>query len=58
MLATRFGVCACDLVARGDFGKMAALRGYEVEAIPLEDAVKTLKTVDMKLYELAKGFFG
>ena len=58
VLATRFGVCACDLVARGDFGKMAALRGYEVEAIPLEDAVKTLKTVDMKLYERAKGFFG
>ena len=43
VLATRFGVFACDLVARGDFGKMAALRGYEVEAVPLADAVKELK---------------
>lgn len=58
VLATRFGVMACDLVARGDFGKMAALRGYEVEAVPLAEAVKTLKTVDMRLFELAKGFFG
>ncbi len=58
VLATRFGVFACDLVARGQFGKMAALRGYEVEAVPLADAVKALKTVDMRLYELAKGLFG
>src|SRR5581483_1643870 len=58
VLATRFGVFACDLVARGEFGKMAALRGYEVEAVPLTEAVKSLKTVDPRLYELAKGFFG
>ncbi len=58
VLATRLGVCACDLVARGEFGMMAALRGYEVEPVPLAEAVKTLKTLDMKLYDLAKGFFG
>ena len=58
VLATRFGVFACDLVARGQFGKMAALHGYEVEAVPLADAVKALKTVDPRLYELAKGLFG
>ena len=58
VLATRFGVKACDLVASGEFGMMAALRGYEVEAVPLAEAVKNLKTVDVKLYELAQGFFG
>ncbi len=58
VLATRFGVFACDLVARGHFGQMAALRGHEVEAVPLAEAVKALKTVDPRLFELAQGLFG
>ena len=58
VLATRFGVKAAELVAAGDFGKMAALRGNEIVAIPLGEAVKELKTVDPKLFALAKTFFG
>jgi 6-phosphofructokinase 1 len=58
VLATRFGVFACDLVAKGDFGKMAALRGVEIAAVPLAEAVRELKTIDRKLYDLATGFFG
>jgi ATP-dependent phosphofructokinase / diphosphate-dependent phosphofructokinase len=58
VLATRFGVFACDLVAREDFGKMAALQGPRIVAVPIADAVSRLKTVDPDLYELAKGFFG
>ncbi len=57
-LATRFGVKAMDLVLAGKFGYMASLRGTEVTEEPIEKAVGTLKTVDMKLYELAKTFFG
>jgi 6-phosphofructokinase 1 len=58
VLATRFGVFACDLVAQGAFGKMAALRGADIVAVPIAEAVSKLKTVDMDLYGLAMGFFG
>ncbi len=57
-LATRFGVKALDLVLAKKFGYMASLHGTEVTEVPIEKAVGTLKTVDMKLYELAKTFFG
>jgi 6-phosphofructokinase 1 len=58
VLATRFGVKAMDLVLAKKFGYMASLKGTEVVEVPLQDAVGTLKTVDMKFYELAKTFFG
>ena len=58
VLATRFGVKAVELVMAGDFGKMVGLKGNEIKGMPLEDAVGTLKTVDMELYEIAKIFFG
>lgn len=58
VLATRFGVKAVELVLKGAFGKMVALRGNEIVSVPLKDAVGTLKTVDMGLYEIAKIFFG
>ena len=58
VLATRFGVKAVELVLNGEFGQMASLRGNEVVSVPLEAAVGTLKTVDMRLYEIAKIFFG
>lgn len=58
VLATRFGIKAMDLVLTKKFGYMASLKGTEVVEVPLQDAVGTLKTVDMKFYELAKTFFG
>lgn len=57
-LATRFGVKAMDLVLAKKFGYMASLQGTDVKEVPIQEAVGTLKTVDMKLYELAKTFFG
>lgn len=57
-LATRFGVKAMELVLSKKFGYMASLKGTDVTEVPIADAVGTLKTVDMKLYELAKTFFG
>ncbi len=58
VLATRFGICAADLVKDGDFGKMAALRGSDIVAVALGDAVTQLKTVDPRLVEVAEVFFG
>ncbi|MDP3939956.1 MAG: ATP-dependent 6-phosphofructokinase [Deltaproteobacteria bacterium] len=58
VLATRYGVFAADLVKEGKFGKMAALRGNDIVAVDLADAVKSLKTVDPRLFELAGVFFG
>lgn len=57
-LATRFGVKAMELVLNKKFGYMASLKGTDVTEVPIQDAVGTLKTVDSKLYELAKTFFG
>ncbi|MFH1782232.1 MAG: ATP-dependent 6-phosphofructokinase [Candidatus Omnitrophota bacterium] len=48
MLATRLGTFACSLIAKGDFGKMAALRGRDIVAVSLEDAVKSIRRVDPK----------
>jgi 6-phosphofructokinase 1 len=58
VLGTRFGIKAVELVQKGEFGKMVALQGNEIVAIPLEDATGKLKTVNMELYEIAKIFFG
>jgi 6-phosphofructokinase 1 len=58
ILATRFGVRAVDAVKKKQFGKMVALRAEEIIMVNLEEAVLESKTVDMKLYEIAKIFFG
>jgi 6-phosphofructokinase 1 len=58
VLATRFGVHAADMVARGEFGKMAALRGNQIASVPLQEATAQLKTVDPALYAVAEVFFG
>jgi 6-phosphofructokinase 1 len=46
ILATRFGVCAVDLLARGEFGKMVCLRGGQIESVSIDEAVGAYKTVD------------
>lgn len=58
VLGTRFGHKAMELVMSKKFGYMTSLSGNEIKEVPLEAAVGTLKTVDMKLYEMAKTFFG
>jgi ATP-dependent phosphofructokinase / diphosphate-dependent phosphofructokinase len=58
VLGTRFGIAAIDLVKAGDFGKMVALKGTNIVAIDLKEAVSKLRTVDMGLYDIAKVFFG
>jgi 6-phosphofructokinase 1 len=58
ILATRFGIAAIDAVHDGDFDTMVALRGERIERVPIDDAVRELKTVDPELLEVAGVFFG
>lgn len=46
ILATRFGVAAVELIAKGDFGKMVCLRNSQIESVSIADAIGNLKTVD------------
>ena len=56
MLGSRVGVKAVDMVHDGEFGKMAALRGAEIVAIPLTEACGKLKTVPQEWIDLLKVF--
>lgn len=58
VLGTRFGVKAMELVLAKKWGYMASLHGTEITEVPLQEAVGTLKTVDLKFYDMAKTFFG
>jgi ATP-dependent phosphofructokinase / diphosphate-dependent phosphofructokinase len=58
VLATRFGLYAADLVHERRFGQMATLRGDEILAVPLGDAVAEAKRVPRELYDVARAFFG
>jgi len=57
ILGTRVGVKAADLIAKGQFGQMVALRGNEVVGVSLEEATATLKTVPLEWLRLADTFF-
>src|SRR5439155_13250011 len=58
VLGTRFGVHAADMVARKEWGKMAALRGNLIASVPLAEATAKLKTVDDAFFAVAEVFFG
>jgi 6-phosphofructokinase 1 len=58
VLGTRFGVAAVDAVSEGRFGKMAALRGTNIELVDLDEALAEPKLLDPELYETAEVFFG
>jgi ATP-dependent phosphofructokinase / diphosphate-dependent phosphofructokinase len=55
VLATRYGLGAIDMVHRGEFGQMAALRGNKIISIPLAEAVATNRTVDKEILDAATG---
>lgn len=46
VLGTRLGYHAVEMIASGDFGNMAALKGTSVKSAPLAQATKSLKKVD------------
>jgi 6-phosphofructokinase 1 len=47
VLATRFGVAAAEMVARGEFGRMAALRGGDIVSVPLDEVAGRTKLVPL-----------
>src|SRR6266436_5485224 len=55
VLATRYGLGAIDMVHRGEFGHMAALRGNKIVSVPLADAISSNRKVDPELIEVANG---
>ena len=56
VLALRLGIKAVELVQEKEFGKMSALRGYEIASASLKEAIKR-KDVSVELYEMAQMFF-
>ncbi len=55
VLATRYGLGAIDMVHRGEFGRMAALRGNRITSIPLQEAISKNRTVDQEMMDVASG---
>ena len=57
VLSTRYGVAAADAAHDGAFGTMVALQADRIVAVPLEEAVRDLKTVAPDLWDVARQFF-
>ena len=55
VLATRYGLGAIDMVHRGEFGRMAALRGNKIVSIPLAEAIASNRKVDREILDAATG---
>jgi 6-phosphofructokinase 1 len=45
ILASRLGTHAAELIARGEFGRMVALKGDAIDSIPLSETAGKVKTV-------------
>jgi len=58
ILGTRFGVKAVELLKNKRFARMVALTGNKIVDVPIDQAVASLKRVDMDLYEISRVFFG
>jgi len=57
VLATRLGIHAGRLAIKGEFGKMVALRGLDIVAVPLAEAVGEMRTVPESFLDEASEFF-
>ncbi|MFH1380305.1 MAG: ATP-dependent 6-phosphofructokinase [bacterium] len=57
ILGTRVGVAAADLIAKGTFGSMVALKGEHIVPVSLEEATGTLKVVPSEWIDFMKIFF-
>lgn len=56
ILATQFGTTAANMLARGDYGKMASLRDGKFTGVPLEKVASRIKTVplDDEMFKAAR----
>lgn len=58
VLATRFGVHAVEMILRGEYGRMVALKGTTISSVPLEEIADKYRPIDDEIYQTAKTFFG
>lgn len=58
VLGTRFGVNAVHAVANGEFGKVVALHGDDIDLITLDEAVGHIKLVQPDRYAEMEALFG
>lgn len=56
VLGTRLGIHAGRLALKGDFGKMVALRGLQIVAVPLAEAVGQMRTLYPEFMNEAEEF--
>ncbi len=57
VLATRYGLGAIDMVHRGEFGHMAALRANKIVSIRLAEAISRNRVVDDEMIQIVDGLF-
>jgi ATP-dependent phosphofructokinase / diphosphate-dependent phosphofructokinase len=57
VLATRYGLGAIDMVHRGEFGCMAALRSNKIVSITLSEAISRNRVVDDEMIQIVDGLF-
>ncbi len=57
ILASKFGVSAVDLIAKGQFNHMVALKGQDIIAVPIQIATASQKLVDSEstMMQIARG---
>jgi len=55
VLASRYGIGAIDMVHRGEFGCMVALRGNDIVSVPLTEAINKNRLLDPALIDVALG---
>jgi len=53
LLASRLGVAAVEALVQGESGVMMGLKGNKIEAVPLEEVIRSTRTLDPKLLEMA-----
>jgi 6-phosphofructokinase 1 len=58
VLATRLGVAAAEFALAGQQGVMAAVRGPDIVAVPMEEACAEIRGVPRSLHDTAAAFFG
>jgi 6-phosphofructokinase 1 len=57
-LATGFGVRAIEAIEGKTYGVMTALKGNRITTVPLAEVEDKLKTLNLKVYQVAEVFFG
>jgi len=57
VLATRYGLGAIDMVHRGEFGCMAALRANKIVSVRLAEAISRNRVVDDEMIQIVDGLF-